>query len=200
MSSHFTSTCFSSLCHLQSLSSSQNHRRAESGRITLVDSGDGFFTVTFRQLQLSDSGIYWCGVDRPVFDTFTSVNLTVKEAVATVTPELSFTWTYGNFSTSTELTSGMNTSSPTNLSTASNYTNVREQNISTDTVLYASVGGAAVLTILVLAMCFRKCREISKPQPQVCSNSTDLISAAEREVCGRNWSMSPHNNCLLRET
>lgn len=54
-------------------------RRAESGRITLVDSGDGFFTVTFRQLQLSDSGIYWCGVDRPVFDTFTSVNLTVKE-------------------------------------------------------------------------------------------------------------------------
>lgn len=53
--------------------------RAKSGRITLVDSGNGDFTVTFSQLQLSDSGKYWCGVDRPGFDTYTEVILTVKE-------------------------------------------------------------------------------------------------------------------------
>uniref|UniRef100_A0A669C4R1 Immunoglobulin V-set domain-containing protein n=1 Tax=Oreochromis niloticus TaxID=8128 RepID=A0A669C4R1_ORENI len=50
-------------------------RRAESGRITLVDSGDGSFTVTFSHLQLSDSQKYWCAVDRPGFDTFTEVQL-----------------------------------------------------------------------------------------------------------------------------
>ncbi|XP_051241557.1 CMRF35-like molecule 5 isoform X2 [Dicentrarchus labrax] len=54
-------------------------KRAESGRITLVDLGNGAFTVTFSQLQMSDSGRYWCGVDRPGFDTFTAVQLTVKE-------------------------------------------------------------------------------------------------------------------------
>ncbi|XP_036959794.1 uncharacterized protein LOC119022700 isoform X2 [Acanthopagrus latus] len=57
----------------------ESGRRAESGDITLVDSGDGAFTVTFSQLQLSDSGIYWCGVDRPGFDTYTEVQLTVKK-------------------------------------------------------------------------------------------------------------------------
>lgn len=57
----------------------ESRGRAESGRITLVDWGDGRFTVTFSQLQLSDLGRYWCAVDRPGFDTFTAVHLTVKE-------------------------------------------------------------------------------------------------------------------------
>lgn len=53
--------------------------RAQSGRITLVDWGDGVFTVTFSQLQLSDSGTYWCAVDRLGLDTYNTVHLTVKE-------------------------------------------------------------------------------------------------------------------------
>lgn len=56
----------------------QSGKRVESGRIALVDSGDGVFTVTISQLQLSDLGKYWCAVDRPGFDTFTAVHLTVK--------------------------------------------------------------------------------------------------------------------------
>lgn len=59
-------------------------RRAESGRITLVDSANGVFTVTFSQLQLSDSRTYWCGVDRPGFDTFTAVHLTVKKGTCMI--------------------------------------------------------------------------------------------------------------------
>uniref|UniRef100_A0A3P9B719 Immunoglobulin V-set domain-containing protein n=1 Tax=Maylandia zebra TaxID=106582 RepID=A0A3P9B719_9CICH len=39
-------------------------RRAESGRIALMDSGDGSFTVTFSNLQLSDSQKYRCAVER----------------------------------------------------------------------------------------------------------------------------------------
>lgn len=57
----------------------QSGRRAKAGRITLVDSGDGVFTVTFSQLQLSDWGTYYCAVDRPGRDTFTEVYVTVKE-------------------------------------------------------------------------------------------------------------------------
>uniref|UniRef100_A0AAQ4Q0U0 Immunoglobulin domain-containing protein n=1 Tax=Gasterosteus aculeatus aculeatus TaxID=481459 RepID=A0AAQ4Q0U0_GASAC len=50
--------------------------RAASGRITLVDSGDGGFTVTFSHLQLSDMGQYWCAVDlRPDHVTFIHLNV-----------------------------------------------------------------------------------------------------------------------------
>ncbi|XP_059186735.1 uncharacterized protein LOC131969617 [Centropristis striata] len=181
----------------------QSGRRVESGRITLVDSGDGVFTVTFSQLRLSDSGIYWCAVDRPGLDTFTEVQLTVEKAhytaVANLTttvipelePDLSSTWTFENFSNSTQPTSGMDTSRHVNLSiesnipsnlTASNSTNGGEQNNSTGPVLYATFGAAAaVLTVLLLAVIIRKRRENSKPQQQVCSNSTELVSADERE-------------------
>ncbi|XP_041789951.1 uncharacterized protein LOC121604490 isoform X2 [Chelmon rostratus] len=150
------------------LATVKSGRRVESGRITLVDLGNGVFTVTFSQLQLSDSGKYWCAVDRPGFDTFTAVYLTVKTAVAqettTATPELSV-------STSAQLTSA------TNLSTASNCTSGGEQNISTGTMLYATIGGVTTLTVLALAACFRKCKKNSKPRPQVCSNSTGRASA-----------------------
>uniref|UniRef100_A0A3Q0S7X4 Immunoglobulin domain-containing protein n=1 Tax=Amphilophus citrinellus TaxID=61819 RepID=A0A3Q0S7X4_AMPCI len=60
--------------------------RAESGRITLVDSGDGSFTVTFSHLQLSDSQNYWCAVDRPGFDTYTEIQLTVLTKFGSTAP------------------------------------------------------------------------------------------------------------------
>ncbi|XP_075946960.1 CMRF35-like molecule 9 [Anarhichas minor] len=104
--------------------------RAASGRIALVDSGDGVFTVTFSHFQLSDSGKYWCAVERLGLDTFTEVHVTVKEG----------------------------------------------------TVLYATVGAVAMLTVLMLAIIIRKHRVNIKPQPQVCSKSTDGVSADETEV------------------
>ncbi|XP_039656544.1 CMRF35-like molecule 1 [Perca fluviatilis] len=167
----------------------QSGRRVESGRIALVDSGDGVFTVTISQLQLSDLGRYWCAVDRPGFDTFTAVHLTVKEVYTTVPytdetktviPEPSPTWTHQNISNSTQFTSGMDTSRPANFSTALNSTN-GGQNTITGTVLYATVGAVAVLTMWVLtAMLVRNRRENGKLQPQVCSDSTDLVSADKR--------------------
>ncbi|KAM7393928.1 hypothetical protein PAMP_020762 [Pampus punctatissimus] len=95
-------------------------------RITLVDLGNGVFSVTFNQLRLSDAGKYWCGVQRPGLDTYTAVYLTVKEG----------------------------------------------------TVFYATAGAVAMIIILVLAMCFGKCR---KKQQQVCSNSMDLIGEREAD-------------------
>lgn len=54
-------------------------QKVESGRITLVDSGQGSFTVNISRLQLSDTGKYWCGVSRPGLDTFTAVHLNVEK-------------------------------------------------------------------------------------------------------------------------
>ncbi|XP_061736225.1 CMRF35-like molecule 8 isoform X2 [Nerophis ophidion] len=52
--------------------------RATRGKLRLEDAGNGVFSVTFKQLQLSDSGTYWCAVDRPVLDTYIEVKLQVK--------------------------------------------------------------------------------------------------------------------------
>ncbi|KAL3067213.1 hypothetical protein OYC64_017028 [Pagothenia borchgrevinki] len=163
----------------------QSGAAAESGRITLVDSGAGAFSVTFRQLQLSDMGTYWCAVERFGFDTYTSVQLTVNEGVTnetrTVKPELSRTWTYENMSNSTQLTSAMDTSNSAILSAATNNSNGGEQNVSTGTVLFATVGTLGMLTILMLALIIRKCRESLKPQPRVGFNCGDLFGADKRK-------------------
>ncbi|XP_016139815.1 CMRF35-like molecule 1 [Sinocyclocheilus grahami] len=50
------------------------------GRYTLKDSREGTFTVNITDLQESDSGIYWCGVERFGFDSFKKVRLTVFKA------------------------------------------------------------------------------------------------------------------------
>uniref|UniRef100_A0A3B4U020 Ig-like domain-containing protein n=1 Tax=Seriola dumerili TaxID=41447 RepID=A0A3B4U020_SERDU len=79
----------------------QTERKRSSGRITLADSGNRVFSVTFRQLQLSDSGKYWCGVDRLGFDTYTAVILTVKEGkcmmFVTITLNKIYLYTSFNF-------------------------------------------------------------------------------------------------------
>ncbi|XP_034410023.1 uncharacterized protein LOC117745584 isoform X2 [Cyclopterus lumpus] len=148
------------------------------GRITLVDSGDGVFIVTFSHLQLSDMGRYWCAVERFGFDTFTEVQVTVQKVAVVTTTAISPTWTYPN--TLAELTPG--TSMPANLWTASNNTNGGKKNSSTGTALYATVGAVAMLAILMLAIIIGKRRVKLKRQPQVCSNITDLVRADESEA------------------
>ncbi|XP_029358983.1 CMRF35-like molecule 3 [Echeneis naucrates] len=140
--------------------------RAQSGRTALVDLGNGAFNVTFRQLQLSDSGKYWCGVDRLGVDTYISVFLTVKEVIAqetTVTPDVSTTW---SISSSTQLTFGQPTtytSGLANQSTSSNCSEGAEPSISTSMVLSATVGVVTfvivILTVSVVSMRSRKCKD-----------------------------------------
>ncbi|KAL3996143.1 hexose-6-phosphate dehydrogenase [Sarotherodon galilaeus] len=160
--------------------------RAESGRIALVDSGDGFFTVTFSNLQLSDSQKYWCAVERTGFDTYAEIHLTVKNAVATVTAVIPgvATWTNQNTNT-TNFTTGTGTMKPIELSTALNFTAEEEPKINTDTIMFATVGSVGLVSILLLAVCFWKSRKTSKHKQSVYSKSADLTSANKREVsCG----------------
>uniref|UniRef100_A0A673HCN1 Immunoglobulin domain-containing protein n=1 Tax=Sinocyclocheilus rhinocerous TaxID=307959 RepID=A0A673HCN1_9TELE len=60
--------------------------QSPTGRYTLKDSGEGTFTVNITDLQESDSGIYWCGVERFGFDSFKKVRLRVSNGAAICFP------------------------------------------------------------------------------------------------------------------
>ncbi|XP_048869040.1 CMRF35-like molecule 5 isoform X2 [Brienomyrus brachyistius] len=62
-----------------------NHPNKTNGRFTLHDHGSGTFNVTITGLRMTDTGIYWCGVERTGADTYTEVHLTVIEAPTTTT-------------------------------------------------------------------------------------------------------------------
>ncbi|XP_073716177.1 adhesion G protein-coupled receptor E3-like [Misgurnus anguillicaudatus] len=53
----------------------------ELKRFRLKDFGTGTFTVTITDIQVSDSGIYWCGVSRFLQDTYHKVTLRVYKAI-----------------------------------------------------------------------------------------------------------------------
>ncbi|XP_061736222.1 CMRF35-like molecule 5 isoform X4 [Nerophis ophidion] len=88
--------------------------RATRGKLRLEDAGNGVFSVTFKQLQLSDSGTYWCAVDRPGFDTFIEVKLQVKAVEVHTTTSVPirsttyWTTTYTSTQTTPEMDLGAN--------------------------------------------------------------------------------------------
>ncbi|XP_045565636.1 CMRF35-like molecule 5 isoform X3 [Salmo salar] len=58
----------------------KNKNYIEKGRYTIHDKRNGDFTVTIKNLVKSDSGTYWCGVDRSIKDSYQEVDLTVTDA------------------------------------------------------------------------------------------------------------------------
>ncbi|KAL6481970.1 hypothetical protein MHYP_G00100500 [Metynnis hypsauchen] len=60
----------------------------KKGRYSLYDRGRGHITITIAGLWKSDSGKYWCGVERSGMDTFQEVFLTVLDApMVTTSPK-----------------------------------------------------------------------------------------------------------------
>ncbi|XP_056312063.1 CMRF35-like molecule 1 [Danio aesculapii] len=56
-----------------------NSDKSPKGRYTLNDYGKGVFIVTITDLKESDSGVYWCGVERSIKNTHRKVELTVSK-------------------------------------------------------------------------------------------------------------------------
>ncbi|XP_034150015.1 uncharacterized protein LOC117594866 [Esox lucius] len=53
------------------------------GRYSINDFGNGYFNVTIKDLERSDYGTYWCGVERDGVDSYQKVYLSVEEAPTT---------------------------------------------------------------------------------------------------------------------
>ncbi|XP_019905408.1 CMRF35-like molecule 1 isoform X2 [Esox lucius] len=76
-------------------------RNVTQGRYSITDNGNGVFSVTIKDLKKSDSGEYWCGVERSVKDSYKELYLSVRDAenpivnlrphVTTTLPNLSTT-------------------------------------------------------------------------------------------------------------
>ncbi|XP_017281115.1 CMRF35-like molecule 9 [Kryptolebias marmoratus] len=162
------------------LASVASSHQAVFGRITLEDLGNGAFNVKISHLQLSDSSVYQCAVERIGFDTYTSVNLTVHKAAATtVVTDVSSTWTQTN---STLPSNDGKTSKPTIFLTTTNFTNGEERKTRSSTILLAVAVTGATLFILILATTLlRKRREISEPQSNTCSNNNEPSHARNRK-------------------
>uniref|UniRef100_A0A8C8IAB0 Immunoglobulin domain-containing protein n=1 Tax=Oncorhynchus tshawytscha TaxID=74940 RepID=A0A8C8IAB0_ONCTS len=69
----------------------KNKNYIERGRYIIHDNRYGDFTVTIKNLMMSDSGTYWCGLDTSIKDSYQEVHLTVTDAplkLSTVTSRL----------------------------------------------------------------------------------------------------------------
>ncbi|XP_073670397.1 uncharacterized protein [Paramisgurnus dabryanus] len=128
--------------------------RSPNRRFRLEDSGTGTFTVTITDLQESDSGIYWCGVERVGIDTYHKVNLRVSK-------ESSFA--------TTSRTSGK--SNPDDNTTSSSVTEQHQSNL--NVTLHAIGGLILVIVLLCLLVAVYKHRKRVKKSASFC---LDIIS------------------------
>ncbi|XP_057188075.1 CMRF35-like molecule 5 [Triplophysa rosa] len=126
--------------------------RSPNGRFSLKYLEKGTFTVTITDLQESDSGIYYCGVDRVGADTYEKVNLRVSKDTTQPLP-ISTRQQESQFATSSR------TSRSSTLEHTTQVPSVTVSSVSVNISLYA-VGGLIAVVILVcgpVAVChYRK--------------------------------------------
>ncbi|XP_055762529.1 CMRF35-like molecule 3, partial [Salvelinus fontinalis] len=138
------------------------------GRYSIEDKGDVFY-VTIKDLMKTDSGTYWCGVERYGPDTYQEVHLTVTDAPPTPKPSTVTSRPH----VSTTLPSFSTTSS--DLST----TFLPSGDISVGPsqraglMVWTSIGLVAKVTVLglVLLLFYRQRRGTRRTPPPVSSNT-----------------------------
>ncbi|XP_070966229.1 hepatitis A virus cellular receptor 1-like [Oncorhynchus clarkii lewisi] len=153
------------------------------GRYSIEDKGDVFY-VTIKNLMKSDSGTYWCGVERTIKDTFQEVNLTVTDApptstTSTVISRRHVSTTLPNLSTTSSNLSttlpDLSTTSPNTSSTLPNHVSGRLSRAGL--MVWTSAGLVVMVTVLglVLLLFYRQRRGTRRtpppPPPPVSSNT-----------------------------
>ncbi|KAL7845236.1 hypothetical protein AOLI_G00234280 [Acnodon oligacanthus] len=132
------------------IKSTKKHNTATRGRYSLFDEGSGVFTVTISNLKKSDSGTYYCGVERLIKDTFHKVILTVLEAptpTSRITPRLS-DWSTSEGTESREIADSETSSTTTPVKTTTT-TNTSDQK-----QLISIGAGLAALVLLFVIFLF----------------------------------------------
>ncbi|XP_045565635.1 CMRF35-like molecule 5 isoform X2 [Salmo salar] len=139
----------------------KNKNYIEKGRYTIHDKRNGDFTVTIKNLVKSDSGTYWCGVDRSIKDSYQEVDLTVTDA-----PPKPSTVTSKPHVTTTFIPSGDISVGPS-------------QTAGTSVVIIVCVS-LAVLVFAVIPLIFYRCWHSNKALGAI-SNRPDAGSTGEDE-------------------
>ncbi|XP_045070285.1 polymeric immunoglobulin receptor-like [Coregonus clupeaformis] len=111
----------------------KNKNYIERGRYAIHDYRDGDFTVTIKNLMKSDSGTYWCKVERFGLDSFQEVQLIVTDAskhsnqeqdTGTIANPIYFTATNQKTDTACDITTIYATATNKNPDTARDFTTI----------------------------------------------------------------------------
>ncbi|XP_062395816.1 CMRF35-like molecule 1 [Sardina pilchardus] len=130
-------------------------------RFSLLDHGDGDFVVTISKVKFTDAGIYYCGVDRSIKDTFEKVTLKVTPAQTTQPVGPSITQPGSSTDHDVEDKKG-DSSEEDNVAYSNPFPRIKSGPVPKDTskqaegapsgVVYIGVGLAAVVFVLVLSL------------------------------------------------
>ncbi|XP_034150455.1 CMRF35-like molecule 1 isoform X2 [Esox lucius] len=174
-------------------------RNVTQGRYSIEDDGNGVVTVTIKDLKKSDSGTYWCGVERSIKDSYQEVHLTVTDVInPTVNPRPHVSTTLPNLSTTSNNSATVPNLSATSLdihTTLLTFTNIHGLSSSGEgTTSYSNGTGSAVLSLLmwistglvvmvivlglILVLFYIKRRGSKRPKPlqPVCNNANTTPS------------------------
>ncbi|XP_052364078.1 CMRF35-like molecule 5 [Oncorhynchus keta] len=168
-------------------------------RYSIEDNRDGVFYVTIKNLMKTDSGTYWCGVERYGLDSYQEVHLTVTDAPPTSTTSpvtsrrhvstslLNLSTTLPNLSTtSSNLSTTLPNLSPTSPNTSSTLPNHISGHLSrAGLMVWTSVGLVVMVTVLGLVLLlFYRQRRGTREHHQ--SPPTHNLTLLERlSVCTR---------------
>ncbi|XP_052382072.1 CMRF35-like molecule 1 [Oncorhynchus keta] len=157
-------------------------------RYSIEDNRDGVFYVTIKNLMKTDSGTYWCGVERYGLDSYQEVHLTVTDAPPTSTTSpvtsrrhvstslLNLSTTLPNLSTTLP---NLSTTSPNTSSTLPNH--ISGHLSRAGLMVWTSVGLVVMVTVLglVLLLFYRQRRGTRRTPPPPVSSNTQPDPAGE---------------------
>ncbi|KAL1004802.1 hypothetical protein UPYG_G00050770 [Umbra pygmaea] len=157
-------------------------------RYIIHDLRNGVFTVKVNNLKKSDSGTYWCGVERRGPDSYQEVYITVTDAPptpksSTINPRFHVTTNLLNLSpTYVNVSTSLPNLSATSSSTFFTSGDIRVQSSTAGLVEWTSVCLVVMVTVaLALLLIYRQMKATRRPLPQPGSININPTPAGEAD-------------------